>query len=55
MATERDKYFTEMLDYLNKYNDRRGQSLSNKNFKEAVLRVMEEEEEKIERNINNIT
>ena len=44
-----------MLDHLNEYNDRHSQILSSKNFKEAVLRVMEEEEEEIERNINNIT
>ena len=55
MATERYEYFTEMLDHLNKYNDRHGQILSSKNLKEAVLRVMEEREEEIERNTNNIT
>ena len=44
-----------MLDHLNEYNYRCGQILSNKNLKEAVFRVMEEEEEEIERNINNIT
>ena len=44
MVTERDEYFTEMLDYLDKYNDRHGQRLSSKNLKEAVLRVMKEEE-----------
>ena len=55
MATKRDEYFTEMLDYLDKYNDRHGQRLSSKNLKEAILRVMEEEEEDIKRNINNIT
>ena len=45
MATERNEYFTEMFDHLNKYNYCRGQRLSSKNLKEAVLRVMEEEEE----------
>ena len=44
-----------MLDHLNEYHDRHGQILSSKNLKEAVLRVMEGEEEEIERNINNIT
>ena len=43
-----------MLDYLDKYNNCHIQRLSSKHLKEAVLRVMEEEEEKIERNINNI-
>ena len=47
MATEREKYFTEMLEHLNKYNDRHVQILSSKNTKEAVLRVMKEEEEEI--------
>ena len=55
MASERDEYFTEMLDHLNEYNDRHGQRLSSKKLKEAVLQVIEEEEEEIERNINNIT
>ena len=55
MASERYEYFTEMLDHLNEYNDRHGQRLSSKKLKEAVLQVMEEEEEEIERNINNIT
>ena len=45
MATERDEYFTDMLDHLNKYNNLHGQILSSKNLKEAVLQVMEEEEE----------
>ena len=44
-----------MLDHINEYNDCHGQILSSKNIKEAVLRVMEEEEEEIERNINNIS
>ena len=44
-----------MLDHLNKYNDCHGQILSSKNTKEAVIRVMQEEEEEIERNINKIT
>ena len=55
MATEGNEYFTDILDTLNKYQDRHGQRLSSKNLKEAVLRVMDEEEEEIERNINNIT
>ena len=43
-----------MLDHLNEYNDRRGQTLSSKKLKEAVPQVMVEEEEKIEHNIKNI-
>ena len=55
MATEGNEYFTEILVTLNKYHDRQGQMLSSKNLKESVLRVMDQEEEEIERNINNIT
>ena len=55
MATEDNEYFTDILDTLNKYQDRHGQRLSSKNLKEAVLRVMEQQEEEIKRNINNIT
>ena len=44
-----------MLDHLNEYHNRHGQILSSKNIKEAVLRVMDEEEKEIECNINNIT
>ena len=54
MATEENEYFTEIIDTLNKYQDRHCQRLSSKNLKEAVLPVMDEEEEEIERNINNI-
>ena len=45
MATERDEYFTEILDNLNKYNDSHGQIFSSKNLKEAVRRVMKQKEE----------
>ena len=55
MATEYDEYFTDILDTLNKYQDRHGQRLSSKKPREAVCRVMDEEEEEMERNINNIT
>ena len=55
MATERNEYFMEIIDHLNKYNDRHGQRLSIKNLKEVVLRFMEEEEEEIVHNIDNIT
>ena len=55
MDTQKEEYFTEMLDHLNKYNDHHDQILSSAKYEEADLRVMEEEEEEIERNINNIT
>ena len=57
MTTEGNEYFTDIINHLNGYQDRHGQILSSKKLKEAVLRVMEqeEEEEEIERNINNIT
>ena len=55
MATEDNEYFSDILDTLNKYQDRYGQILSSKNLKEAVLRIMDEEEEEIKRNINNTT
>ena len=45
MATEGNEYLTDILDHLNEYQDRHVQRLSSKNFKEAVLRFMEEEEE----------
>ena len=55
MPTSGNEYSTEILDHLNKYQDRHGQILSSKKIKEAVLRVMEQEDEEIERNNNNIT
>ena len=45
MDTEGNEYFTDILDHLNGYQDRHGQRLSSKNLKEAVIRVMDEEEE----------
>ena len=45
MAAEDNGYHTEILDTLNKYQDRHSQILSSKQLKEAVLRVMDEEEE----------
>ena len=44
-----------IIDTLHTYQDRHGQILSSKNIKEEVLRNMEQQEEEIERNINNIT
>ena len=55
MAAEENEYFSDIIDTLNKYQHRPGQRLSSKKLKEAVRRVMDEEEEEIERNINNIT
>ena len=55
MDNSGDEYFMDMLYHLKKYYDRHGQRFSSKNLKEAVLRVMGEEEEDIKRNINNIT
>ena len=55
MATEDNEYFLDILDTLNKYQNRHGQRLSSKNLKEAVLHIMDEEEEEIELDINNIT
>ena len=55
MDTEDNEYFTDILETLNIYQDLHGQRLSSKKLKEAVLRVMDEEEEGMERNINNIT
>ena len=55
MATEDNELFTDIPDTLNKYHDRHGQILSSKKLKESVFRVMDEEDEEIERNMNNIT
>ena len=55
MANAYNEYFTDVLDTLNKYQDRHGQRLSSKKLREAVGRVMNEEVEEMERNINNIT
>ena len=55
MATEDNEYFTDILDTLNEYQDRHGQRLFSKKLREAVSHVMDEEEEEMERNINNIT
>ena len=52
MDTEDNEYFTDILYTLNRYQDRQVQIFSSKNLKEAVLRIMDEEEEEIERNIS---
>ena len=43
-----------MLDHINEYNECHGKQLSSKKLQEAILRVMEEEEEEIKSNVNNI-
>ena len=55
MANVNDDYLSDVLDTLKKYQDRHGQRLSSKKLREAVGRVMNEEVEETERNINNIT
>ena len=55
IATKDNEYFTDILDTLKEYQYRHGQRLSSKNLREAVRRVMGEEEEETESNINNIT
>ena len=55
MANVNNDYFSDVLDTLNEYQDHHGQRLSSKKLREAVGRVMNEEVEQTERNINNIT
>ena len=55
MANVDNEYFTDVLDTLKKYQDHHGQIFSSKKLRGAVWHVMEEEEEEMERNINNIT
>ena len=45
MANAENEYFTDILDTLNEYQDRHGQIFSSKKLREAVRRVMGEEEE----------
>ena len=45
----------DFLHTLKKYQDCHGQKLSSKYLNEAILHVMEQQEEEIEGNINNIT
>ena len=47
MVTSGNEYFTDILEHLNEYHNPHGQRLSSKNIKEAVLRVMEQEDEEI--------
>ena len=55
ISTKYNEYSTNILDTLNKYQDCHGQKLTSKKLKEAVLRVMDKEEEEIEYNINKIS
>ena len=55
MANVDNEYFLDVIDTLNEYQDRHGQRLSSKKLREAVRRVMDEEEEEMEHNINNMT
>ena len=45
----------EMLDSIIQHNHRHGTPLSSKKLREAVIRVMEDEEKDAKRNVNNIT
>ena len=55
MATPKEEYFTEMLDHLIKHNHCHGTPMSNKKLREAVIRVVEDEEKEAKRNVNNVT
>ena len=55
MATSNEKYFTEILDHLNNYTDHHRQGLTSENLWDVVIRVMEEEEEDAQNNVNNGT
>ena len=44
-----------MLDHVNDYNECHGERLSSEKPRDAVIRVMEEEEEDAPNNVNNIT
>ena len=53
MANVDNEYIMDVLDTLKEYKDSHGQRFSSKKLKEVLLRVMEEEEEEIEHNIND--
>ena len=42
MDTPKEKYFTEMRDYLNNFNELQGELLFSENLWDAVIRVTEE-------------
>ena len=51
MTNVDNEYFKDVLDTLNEYKDVQGQRLSSKKLREAVRRVMDEEEKEIKCNI----
>ena len=55
IATPKEEYFTEMLGHLIEDNCCHGTPMSNKNLREAVITVMEDEEKYPKRNVNNVT
>ena len=58
MVTPRYEYYTNLLETLVNYNDRKNGPLSNKKIQQAVRRVMaetEEEERDAKCNANNVT
>ena len=55
MATPKEEYFTEMLDHLIEHNIFHGTPMSNEKLREAVIRVVADEEKNAKRNVNNVT
>ena len=55
MATPKEEYFTEIMDFLIKHNCRHSTPLSSKKLPESAIRVMEDEEKYTKRNVNNVT
>ena len=55
MATPKEEYFTELLEYLIEHNHRHGTPISNEKLQESVIRVMDDEEKDAKRNVNNVT
>ena len=54
MATPKEEYFMDMLDSLLEHNHRHGTPLSSKKRREAVIRVMEDEEKDAKFKFNNV-
>ena len=55
MATQQDKYYTEMLEIQSKWIIKKGKPLSNKRLRQEVINVLEELDAEHLQNINNIT
>ena len=58
MATTKEEYYTKMLETLVEYNIHNNTPLSNEKLRQAVIKVMaenEEEERDAERNVNIVT